>query len=348
LSAETMENLMNDSDRFPASEVRQNKITKQWVIYAPARAKRPNQFVDRVSVTKEVYDAGCPFCPGNEDRLPSILLEMPSPGGATWQTRVVPNRYPAVTTKGDSARYARGIYVAMSGYGEHEVIIESPSHHGQIAEMSPQEVEVVIETYHRRFTDVTRGHENMLVMIFRNHGRRAGTSLLHPHSQLIMTDVVPRYIRWKEDESQRHFDHWGRCVYCEVLAFEAENRARLVMENQCFLAFVPFAADVPFEVWIMPKRHQAVFGMISDQEKTDFAAILHGVLKKLYQKLQDPDYNYVIISSPACQAGEPQMHWYLQLRPRLSTPAGFEIGSGININPSIPEDDAAFLTRDGH
>jgi UDPglucose--hexose-1-phosphate uridylyltransferase len=338
---------MNDSDDDLRSEVRQNKITKQWVIYAPARAKRPDQSVERVTEPRKNHDGSCPFCPGNERQLPFVILEMPSPAGNPWQTRVVPNKYPAVTTQGDSTRYTRGIYVAMGGFGAHEVIIESPQHDSHIAQMSLPEVEVVIETYHRRFADLSREHENMLLMIFRNHGRRAGTSLLHPHSQLIMTDVVPRYIRWKEDESQRHFDHWGRCVYCEVLEFEAEDRTRLVMENQCFLAFVPFAADVPFEVWIMPKRHQAVFGMVSDQEKADLSSILRGVLQKLDQKLSDPDYNYVIISSPACQVGEPQMHWYLQLRPRLGTPAGFEIGSGININPSIPEQDAAFLNGRG-
>jgi UDPglucose--hexose-1-phosphate uridylyltransferase len=155
--------------------------------------------------------------------------------------------------------------------------------------------------------------------------------------------MVPSYIRWKEEAAQRYFDEWGRCVYCDVLNFELEDRKRLVLENSDFLAFVPYAAEVPFEVWIMPKMHQAGFAAISDRSKADFAAILREVLARLHGKLADPDYNYMLYSSSQHNANEPQLHWFLQIRPRLTTQAGFEIGSGICINPSLPEADAKFL-----
>jgi UDPglucose--hexose-1-phosphate uridylyltransferase len=191
-----------------------------------------------------------------------------------------------------------------------------------------------------------RQHRNMLALIFRNFGTRAGSSLDHPHSQLVVTGMVPRYIRWREEEAERYFDRWGRCVYCDILEFELEDRERVVLENDSFACFVPFAAEVPFEMWLMPKRHQADFGAVTDPEKADLAAMLREALRRLHGRLTEVDYNYIINTAARYKADEPQLHWYLRIRPRLTTQAGFEIGSGILINPSIPEDDARFL-REG-
>jgi UDPglucose--hexose-1-phosphate uridylyltransferase len=331
------------------NEIRQDKATKQWVIVATARGKRPNDFRRAKEERKQLpsHDPGCPFCPGNEKFLPSILMEAPFPKSDSWQTRVVPNKFPALTPEGDTRRFVEGIYVAMQGYGRHEVIVESPFHNRQIATMSSQEVEVIVETYHKRHLDLLREHRNMMIIIFRNHGLHAGTSLMHPHSQIIVTGMVPNYIRWKEEEAQRYFDEWGRCVYCDILKFEMEDQRRVVLENSSFLAFVPFAAEVPFEVCIMPKVHQANFSAISDRSKSDLSVILQGVLARLHGRLGDPDYNYVIHTSSRNIMNEPQLHWFLQIRPRLTTQAGFEIGSGICINPSLPEEDADFLRKGG-
>jgi len=190
---------------------------------------------------------------------------------------------------------------------------------------------------------VMEHHRNMLPIIFRNHGPRAGTSLLHPHSQVIVTGVVPGYVRRRENQALQDFDEWGKCVFCDMIALESEKRDRIILENGTFLAFVPFAAQVPFETCIMPKDHQADFGNISEVEKNDFSEILRQALSRHFEKLNDPDYNYVIHTSPRYRAGEPHLHWYLKIQPRLTTRAGFEIGSGISINPSLPEQDAAFL-----
>jgi UDPglucose--hexose-1-phosphate uridylyltransferase len=330
------------------NEVRQNKVTKEWVIYAGARGKRPSDFQTPASKPKvlPVFDPACPFCPGNEAMLPSILLEMPGlpPGG--WQTRVIPNKFPALSPEGDTARFVEGIYLAMKGFGRHEVIIENPAHGRQMARMSEEEVGRIIETYHRRFVDMMKDSRTMMPVLFRNHGPGAGTSLLHPHSQIIATGFVPHYIRWREEEAQRYFDEWGRCAYCDILEFERKDRRRVLLENGSFLAFVPYAAEVPFEIWIVPKAHQGSFGNISDREKSDLAPALQSLLARLYGKLNDPDYNYVIHSSAWYKGEQPHLHWSLQIRPRLTTQAGFEIGSGIHIHPSLPEEDAALLRTD--
>ncbi|HEY9632672.1 MAG TPA: galactose-1-phosphate uridylyltransferase [Coleofasciculaceae cyanobacterium] len=325
--------------------IRQNKVTREWVIYAPSRRKRPQDFqqISRARKTFVSREPECPFCPGNEHMSESIILEMLNQQHTCWQTRVVPNKFPALTPGENIHRSSEGIYLTMPGYGRHEVVIESPEHHQDIATMSIEEVEIIIETYHKRYMDLMLVHENLMAIIFRNHGMQAGASLSHPHSQIIVTGMVPRHIRWREQEAQQYYDEWARCVYCDILEFETSNRRRVIEENQSFLAFVPFAAEVPFEVWIMPKNHQADFGSISDQEKGDFALMLKNILTKLYEKLNDPDYNYVINTAARYKAEEPQIHWYCQIQPRLTTQAGFELGAGISINPSLPETDADFL-----
>jgi UDPglucose--hexose-1-phosphate uridylyltransferase len=330
-----------------SGEIRQNKVTKEWVIFAPSRGKRPKDFQQKeVKVAAPPYDDKCPFCPGNEDRLPDILMEMPNRESGRWQTRVVPNKFPALTPDGDITRSRQGIYVVMQGYGHHEVVIEAPRHNQQMIDIELEALGTIIETYHRRYMDLQKEDQNVMILIFRNHGLRAGASLIHPHSQIITTGMVPRHIRWREEEALRYFDEWGCCVYCDILQFELRDGRRVVLENDSFAAFVPFAADAPFETWIMPKRHQADFGRISHQEKLDLTSALHDILRRLYNKLNDPDYNYIINSS-ARKTGDPELHWYLRIRPRLVTRAGFEIGSGMRINPSMPENDAAFLNEDG-
>jgi len=325
------------------SEIRQNKATKQWVIYAPARRKRPRDF-RKTKPEREYpdYDKKCPFCPGNEHMLPQVIAET-SDMKKAWQVRTVPNKFPSLTPYGDLKRFNRGIYVGMKGYGNHEVVIETPVHNRQIGRMSVKEVSFIIEMYHKRYTDLMKRHENMMVIIFRNHGAQAGTSLIHPHSQIIATGMVPHHVRWREEEALHYFDEWGRCVFCDILEYETQYAKRIIYENRYFIAFVPYAAEVPFEIWIMPVKHKADFRDISDTEKANLASALKTVLERLHRKLNNPDYNYIINTSAQYRAKEPQLHWYLQILPRLMTRAGFEIGSGININPSIPEEDAKFL-----
>jgi UDPglucose--hexose-1-phosphate uridylyltransferase len=328
------------------NEIRQNKATQEWVIYAPSRGKRPKDF--REDSDKENlpgYDENCPFCPGHEKKLSTVLMEIPNPKTQRWSTRVVPNKFPALVHNVSTERIKKGINVTMPGYGRHEVIIENPKHNRDIAKMDLVEVEILIETYQRRYADVMKEFRNLTPMIFRNHGKNAGTSLLHPHSQLIVTGFVPKHIRDKKIEAQKYYDEWGRCVFCDMLKFEFDDNKRLLSESKSMVAFVPFAAEVPFQVNIMPKEHQADFGKISDKEKSELAKMLKEILTKLHKKLDDPDYNYIINTAGRYEADEPHLHWNLEIRPRLTKNAGFEIGSGISINPSFPEDDAEFLAK---
>ncbi|MDJ0731111.1 MAG: galactose-1-phosphate uridylyltransferase [Crocosphaera sp.] len=328
-----------------SNQMRLNQATGEWVIYAPSRQKRPHDLQKTSLIENNSHDSppSCPFCHGTEETLESKILEFFGANQSQWQNRVISNKYPALTPYENPQRVSHGIYLSTAAYGKQEVIIESPKHWETVATMSVEEVEILIETYHHRYLAMMEDPQILMVILFRNHGSSAGASLRHPHSQIIGTSVVPRNRRWQDQEAQRYFDHWDRCLYCDMLQFEIEQQERIILENSSFVAFVPYAAEVSCEVWIMPKQHQGDFGCINPSQKKDFARILRGILSRLYHKLNNPDYNYVIHSAVRYKSEEPQVHWYCQILPRLSTPAGFEIGSGIPINPSLPEIDAQFL-----
>ncbi len=329
------------------SIIRQDISTRDWTIFSLERAKRPQDFKRKNSArNNQEYVKECPFCRGNEHMTPQELLAI---GDNGWDVRVVPNKFAALKSSKKSSysvgRHIEGLYLSMDGVGQHEVIIESPIHNHNLARMSLESIEKVVLVYKQRFSVLSKNENYQLILIFRNHGSRAGTSLEHPHSQLIATPFVPGYIRNRLYEAQRYFDDFGSCVYCDTVGYELKSKKRIISENQNFLAFAPYASVVPYNIMVIPKKHQSCFIQADNEVLKDLAHILKYCLKKLYDVLADPDYNYVIDSAPADKAGEKHYHWHLEIFPRLTTRAGFEIGSGMYINTMLPEECARILTE---
>ncbi|HIE53012.1 MAG TPA: galactose-1-phosphate uridylyltransferase [Armatimonadetes bacterium] len=337
-------------------ELRQDFATKEWVIIATERAKRPEDWVRQEPLEPlPEHDVNCPFCPGNEAKTPPEVFSLrevnSQTNGPGWRVRAIPNKFAALAAPPEESprlvRSRHGLYLQMPGIGYHEVIIESPRHNKSPATMSVTEVVEIILAYQTRYVELDRDPNVQLITIFRNHGPLAGASLRHPHSQLVATPVVPLHIRHRLYEAQRHYDALGTCVFCDMLDFELQEKERVILANEHFAAFVPYAARVPYEIWIVPREHQASFGQSTIEQAAGLAAVLQAVLSRLYHGLGDPDYNYVINTAPHHSSGEPFYHWHLQILPRLTTPAGFELGSGMHINVSLPEEAAAHLRSAG-
>ena len=329
-------------------QLRQDRTTKEWVIIAAERAKRPNDFKKAEPVIERPsFQPDCPFCPGNEHLTPPETLAYRSggpPNSSEWWVRVIPNKFPALSPEGSLERKEeKGFFRMMDGVGAHEVVIGSPIHNQLFHRLDDEKVGEVLLAYRERYLAL-RGDERIkLIIIFKNHGRGAGTSLEHTHSQIVGTSVVPSNIRRKLEEAARYYDDHGSCVYCDLIEEELNDGRRVVMETGKYVVLHPFASRFPFETWILPKEHQASFGLISVEGSKAFGRVLKATLYKLYSKLNDPDYNYVIHTAPIKDEGEDYYHWHLQITPRLTTPAGFEMGSGIYINVAFPEDTAPFL-----
>jgi UDPglucose--hexose-1-phosphate uridylyltransferase len=330
------------------SVLRQDVSTNEWVIIATERAKRPHQFVKTRDDTPNDTETGtfCPFCPGNETAEPEVLAfrnEGP-PDSPGWWVRVLRNKFAALNPNGTTAHlWEQGFFPYMEGVGVHEVIVETPEHHTSLALMTTHQVAEILFAYRLRFRELRQSKAWKAIVIFKNHGERAGTSLRHPHSQLVATPIVPHDTRLKHAVAEQHYDNRGTCLYCEILHHEMAAKIRLVDQSPSFAAFHPFASRLPFETWIMPLRHKASFGNIGDEELHDFAAILHRQLRKLHFALNDPDYNFVLHTAPLEDEDKDYYLWHLQILPRLTTIAGFELGSGIYINTALPEETAVFI-----
>lgn len=324
-------------------QFRQNFITKEWVIVAPERGKRPDQFATKTSehIDLPAHDPKCPFCPGNESQTPTPSMVMGD--GNRWRLRVVPNKFAAVNPELSPERRNDGLFLSAAGFGVAEVIIEHPAHNAHLALMTEDEVKSVVEAYQQRYAALAANPNIDLITIFRNHGRNAGTSLIHPHSQVIATPVVPPHVRHLMQQAIIYHDTNGTCPYCDMIKEELSQDVRIVVDTPHYVAFCPWASRVPFEVRIMPKRHYSRLNAMSAEETADLAKVLRTVLRKVYRGLSDPDHNLILSTSPTSDGEVHYDHWRLTVSPRITTAAGFEMGSGIFINIMPPEDAARFL-----
>jgi UDPglucose--hexose-1-phosphate uridylyltransferase len=325
-------------------ELRQNIATKEWVIIATERAQRPADFADPGRLATHARPARvetCPFCPGNESMSDPAVLEVRE--GDRWLARIVPNKYPALVERGEVERRFDGIARWLSGFGVHEVLVESPVHNTAIALSGQAEVARALRALQQRGRQLARDPRLMMTICFQNHGTAAGTSLEHPHSQVIAVPVVPHHIRQRLADALAYFDERGTCVYCDMWRQELADGARVLEEGEHFVAFLPYAALSPFHTWILPKRHTPIFTQITEAETEDLARVLRGTLARLYWGLHDPDYNTVIRSAPSHEEHSRSFHWYLSVVPKVTRLAGFELGSGMFINTAPPEASARFL-----
>lgn len=327
------------------SEIRQNMATKEWVIIATERARRPEEFADWSQRPKMAdlppWDADCPFCPGNEEGPEMEVLRLPESG--PWKLRVVKNKFPALRWEGDRQRSFDGVHRWISGVGYHEVLVETPKHNLPCAEAPVTEIQRTFRAFQLRGLSMAQDRRVEHVIYFKNHGPRAGTSLVHPHCQIIGLPVVPYRVRSRVEEARRYFDDTGECVYCAMVTDELSERERVIYENGSFVVFLPYAAFSPFHTWVMPRQHESSFLNVSEVVLHDLADCMRALMRKLYVGLNDPDFNVVLRTSPVREWHLDYLHWYVTVVPRVTQSAGFELGSGMFINTALPEESAAFL-----
>jgi len=327
------------------SELRLDATTREWVIIATERAKRPRDLISRAqSVMPDAHVADCPFCPGNEAETSGETASYPDPATGLWRVRVIENKFPAVRPDGAAERFQdHPLALSVKGVGLHEVVVESALHNRLLALMNDDEVYDVVHAYRERLRDMYTRDYVRQVIIFKNHGISAGTSLEHPHSQIVAAPVVPRHRRHQYDVAMQHYDERGRNLYVEMVEFEIERGLRVVHDSGSFVEMHPYASRRPFETWVVPKSPKASFGDVPDDELRLFGIAMRDALFRLYAGLNNPDFNHVLYTSASGDENEPIFTWHLRIYPRLTAVAGFEIGSGIHINTSVPEDTADFM-----
>lgn len=326
-----------------ASELRQDLVSGDWVVIATGRAKRPDEFASFQRFQDEKGIEGCLFeDPTATGQEKDVLLYHKSDGD--WTLRVFPNKYPAFSQGRVGKLVLDGPYFAMAGSGYHEIVV-TRDHWCQLAMMDTMEIAEVFDAYQDRYLELMSKKSVNYIAIFHNHGKEAGASIPHPHSQIMAIPVVAPYVKLELDGCEKYYKSNKHCAYCIISEHESEEKKRIVFENDDFVAFCPFASRAAFEVHVMPKFHSPFFERITDEQKVTLAEVFGKALNAIYKALGDPPYNFYIHSAPCDGKDYPHFHWHIEILPHTATWAGFELDTGIEISSIQPEVAAEYLRK---
>lgn len=303
------------------SELREDYVHDRAVIIAPKRSLRPHDVVLHQDIP--VSAKNCPFC--NEP----ILSEKGVYHVGTakkWRVKVIKNDYPVVTENNPKA------------YGTQEVVLETPWHNKELAQFSIDHIRVLLGVYAQRTKAIARDKKLKYILIFKNNGGVAGQSLMHAHSQIFATDIVPPHIVNKLSRATEYTTEHGTCYYCDLM-HEKRLAPRRIFQDDAVLAFTPYASIYNYEAWILPKRHVDSITQLTNKEMTSMAKALKGILGGLFEmQLPYNLYMHQVLTND-------DEHVYLRVAPRRDFWAGIELGSRLIINTISPEDAAAFYRK---
>lgn len=347
---------MTKSEKIP-SELRFDPVSKDWVLIATGRGRRPETFwLEKRKDEDAKWEAAqktCPFDNLSDQECPTYALfhnkEVPLPKGKVcvpkqWTTIALPNKYPAFTPKKSVAVRLVGPYQAVDGVGFHEVIV-TKAHSRDIPNFTVEEVKELLTVYRARYIALQDEEFVNHISIFKNKGPKAGATIAHPHSQLIATAIIDSDITGSLEGSLRYFEQNKECIHCKMLAWDRKDKKRVVYENDAYTVVCPFASRVAFEMRLYPRAHEAHFERASERQMELLADAFRSAMKKLYKGLRDPDYNYFLHTAPADKGKYDHYHWHWEILPKTSTWAGYELGTGIEISTIEPEKAAAFLRK---
>ena len=322
-------------------QLRKDPIVSRWVIISTERARRPVPFVDPVSHVTPAQT--CPFCADNS------FVQVHAHDGV----KVVKSRTPFFSDAQAFNIRTHGLYESCASYGAHEVVIETPQHTANMADLPVEQIKNVFATYALRMRHYQQDPSVKYVLAYKNYGVAAGSRQVgHARSQIMAVPVLPMRVRDKITGAKLYFDFHERCLFTDLVRQEQKDKERVVLETDNFIAFTPFAARFPFEMWIVPKRHHWDFAQGVEGLEGELARVMKTLLLKFKLGLNDPAYNFVIHSAPFEGGREDSRkyptiredyRWHIELMPRLTRVAGFERGTGFYICPIPPEMTGRFL-----
>jgi UDPglucose--hexose-1-phosphate uridylyltransferase len=356
-----------------APEIRIDQLSGLRTILAAGRAERPDNFSAKPSEPKGPEN--CPFCEGHEDRTPPELYALrPGGGGADtpgWRTRVVPNLYPALAdpsrgsfgtddvtkeprdggggptgaeagafaSSGDPLLASRkagepDLFSSRPATGAHEVLINSPRHVTAMAKLDDEQFAAAVATWRER---MSAHGEASYVQLIVNEGGGAGASLEHSHAQLYALPFVPAAVARERERAGAYAERTaGSGLLGDILVEEVRRSERLVAIDDEAALICPWASRSPFELRVIPRRAAASFAA-----DTTGAAMIRTALRVLAARFGgSPELNLWVRTAPR---GAEQFGWHVDIAPRLTIKAGFELGTGVDINVYPPERAAADL-----
>lgn len=306
------------------SEIRKAYLINKYVIITPGRLARPRDIKEQTIIERT---KPCPFCAEHIDKN-NILDKIPAKGGQNkdWQVLCLKNIYPAVSLNNEKA------------FGAQEVIVEVPDHAKELAELPEEHIEQILRMYARRTEELSKNKKIDYILCFKNQGSKAGASMVHAHSQIFATRILPPDIHEELGMAQSYKVQKGVCPYCDIVKREMKSE-RKIFEDKFIAAFAPYASEYHYEAWIFTKRHLDNITKLNSDEFKSFARALKKILLKL--RALDLAFNFFMHQVISNQ----DQHFYLKIQPRDSIWAGIELGSGLVIN-SVPPEAAAKYYRE--
>ncbi|MEK7651325.1 MAG: galactose-1-phosphate uridylyltransferase [Patescibacteria group bacterium] len=317
-------------------EIRHDLISGNWVIISPKRGKRPNDF------KKNKKKLPCPF--EGEISGHNVIIFYDNP--KNWRVAVLENKYPAVVHgDGPIVKEKSRTYETLKGFGHHELVV-TRSHKNNFPKLSPKDAIEVFEVFRERLRTLKKEKDVSYISIFHNWGAAAGASILHPHYQILAVPIVPRLVGTSLENSERYFKKTGRCMHCRAIDRELREKKRIVFRNKSAIVVAPYVSREPFQLRVYPLKHWPYLEETPESELKDVALALRIALIKLEKKIKKSDYNFFIHSAPVKNAKSfKHYHWHVEILPKLNISAGFELGTGIEINPVDPDDAARILRQ---
>ena len=321
------------------SVLRKDPFGPAWVLILPERGLERSDF-GRV----ERGDDPSPFAPGGEGLLPPEIQALrpsaSSANGPEWRARVIPAPGSAFGAQGGD-EHGTGVFRWRHASGREELVIEHPDPAMRMAAMSLDHLTDVLRLYRDRVAHHSRAPDVQHVQVTRTTGRAAGALIDHPHGRVLAVPVPNRWVEEERAAARAHHEATGRCLFCDVLAADLEERERVVSSNAAFVAVEPYAAKVPFETWIVPRSHQSAFAGVAANELPLLAEMLRSLMRAIDDALDTPPINMILHTLPT--EGDGAYHWHLEVLPRLTRQSGLDWATGTYVNPTPPEDAARFL-----
>ncbi len=335
------------------NQMRRDPVTGRWTIV----------LMNEINVEELIVQPGpvksdgkkCQFCEGNEKSTPSEIASVRQTGTNKnepgWRVRVIPDKKPVLQIYGNINNRGLGLYDVLDGIGAHEIVIETPRHHETLVDFSEEHIVEILFTYRDRILDLKKDVRFRYILVHKNFSEAVGHTVNHSYSFIIGSPVTPRQVRDELLNAKAYYGYKERCIFCDIIYQELNDKERMVIEDGIFLGFTPFASRRPFEIWILPQHHESFFELTG--EIKTLAKMIKEIVMKIYRVLNEREYMLVIHSAPNLTSGkkrgywdtlENDFHWHIELMPRLRTYSSYETSSGFPIN-SVPPEEVARILR---
>ncbi len=328
-------------------EIRKEVFTGHWVVFNSALKEKVFEFWKERHYEKAKLTE-CSFCEGHEGETPAENLAYrkvnSQKDGPGWWIRAFENKAAVLQPDEELDKRPSGIYDVITGFGIHEIIVETPEHKTQLEELPFNQVRDVLWAYKERISELKKDKRFKYITVFKNFGLGTYGSMEHSHSQILATPITPRKIKEELIQAKNYYNDKERCLFCDVIKHELKLKERVVLETPLFVAITPFASLSPYEIFILPKQHHSVYEDISPTMANDLTETVIMVLKKLAVLLSVPPYTMAIHTAPNLiprpgywSTINYDYHWHIEISPRLFRMSGLEWGTGFFFNPVLPE-----------